>query len=96
MLQGKSQAITTWVLNPHIKFSCLSQGSSKKAATSAMKLLYQDKAMDEEDEIYLPDEAIEEIRATLQEGNRYLPPDEKEMKRFGAKQEPWMVTLLER
>lgn len=89
VLQGERDAITIWVLNPHVRFSCLA-----KAPTAAMKLLYQDKAMDE-DEIDLPDEAIGEVRQTLQEGSRYLPPDEK-TKQFNLKEDPWIVTLLER
>lgn len=92
VLQGEQEAIMIWVLNPHIKFSCLSQ-----CRVSAMKLLYRDKkAMDDdEDEINLPDEAVQEVRQILLEGNGYLPPDEK-TKQFGAKEGPWMVTLLER
>lgn len=89
VLQGERDAITIWVLNPHVRFSCLA-----KAPIAAMKLLYQDKEMDE-DEINLPDEAIGEVRQTLQEGSRYLPPDEK-TKQFNLKEDPWIVTLLER
>lgn len=91
ILQGDKEAITIWILNPHIKFSCLA-----KQKISAMKLLYQDKAMAmEADEINLPDEVIAEVREILQEGSKYLPPDEK-VKQFNIQEAPWKVALLER
>lgn len=104
VLQGESEAITVWILNPHIKFSSCrvqslqqeqQQQTKAAAAGAAMKLLYQDRAMEDEDEIDLPDEAIREIRQTLRESSGYLPPDER-TKQFGPKGDAWTVTLLER
>lgn len=89
VLQGEKEAITMWILNPSIRFSCLA-----KQGIFAMKLLYRTEAMDEE-EINVPDEVIREIRAVLEEGNTYLPPDEK-VRAFGGPEDTWTVSLLER
>lgn len=89
VLQGEGEAITIWVLNPHIKFSCM-----EKQKVPAMKLLFQSKAMDEE-EIDLPDEIVKEVYSILQESNRYLPPDEKS-KVVPGQDGAWAVALLER
>lgn len=89
VLQGDKEAITIWILNPHVKFSC-----KEKQKVSAMKLLFQDRAMDE-DEIDLPDGVVEEIRAILHESNGYLPPDEKN-KQFNSQEGAWTVALFER
>lgn len=97
VLQGETEAITVWVLNPYVKFASLSKKPSPSSPfpAAAMKLLYREQAMEEEDEINLPNEAIQEIRQTLQQGTTWLPPDEKS-KQFSVKEDPWMVTLLER
>lgn len=89
VLQGKEEAVTVWVLNPHIKFSCM-----EKQKVPAMKLLFQSKAMDEE-EIDLPDDIVREVRGLLQESNCYLPPDEKTTMVPGQNG-AWTVALLER
>lgn len=90
VLRGESESMMVWVLNPYVKFSCL-----EKPPTMAMKLLYRDRATDEEDELNLPDEAIREMRQALLEGSGYLPRDER-VKKFSPKEDAWMVTLLER
>lgn len=89
VLQGKEEAVTIWVLNSHIKFSCV-----EKQKVPAMKLLFQNKAMDEE-EIDLPDDIVKEVRGLLQQSNRYLPPDEKTTVVPGQNG-AWTVALLER
>ncbi|KUI61209.1 hypothetical protein VP1G_08406 [Cytospora mali] len=89
VLQGEKEAVTVWILNPSIRFSCLA-----KQSIPAMKLLYKSEAMDEE-EINVPDEIINEIKVALEEGNAYLPPDEK-TRTFGGQEGTWTVSLLER
>lgn len=89
VLQGEKEAVTVWILNPSIRFSCLA-----KQGVSAMKLLYRSEAMDEE-EINVTDEVVEEIKKILEEGNAYLPPDEK-TRAFGGQEGTWTVSLLER
>lgn len=89
VLQGEKEAITVWILNPRIKFSC-----SAKQGVYAMKLLFQPKAMDEE-EILLPDQVVQEAKKILELGNEYLPLDEKE-RQFNPVEGPWKVSLLER
>lgn len=89
VLQGEKEAVTVWILNPRVKFSC-----SSKQGVYAMKLLFQPKTMDEE-EILLPDQVVREARTILEQGNDYLPPDEKE-KQFNTVEGPWTVSLLER
>lgn len=89
VLQGETEAITVWILNPYVKFSC-----HAKQQVAAMKLLFQNKAMDEE-ELVLPDEVVREAREILQEGNTYLPPDEKATV-FRPEEGTWTVSLLER
>lgn len=89
VLQGKEEAITVWVLNPHIKFSCL-----EKQKVPAMKLLFQNTSMEEE-EIGLPDDIVTEVRVALQESNRHLPFNEKTTMLPGHSG-AWTVALLER
>lgn len=89
VLQGEEEAITLWVLNPHIKFSC-----AERERVPAMKLLFQNKAMDEE-EIDLPDEVVKEVRGVLQDSRRYLPLDERN-KMVPSLDGAWTVALLER
>lgn len=89
VLQGEKEAVTVWILNPSIRFSCLA-----KQGISAMKLLYRSEAMDEE-EINVTDEVVGEIKKVLEEGNAYLPPDEK-TRAFGGEEGTWTVSLLER
>ncbi|KAJ0114265.1 hypothetical protein J7T55_010653 [Diaporthe amygdali] len=88
VLQGEKEAVTVWILNPHVKFSC-----SAKQGVYAMKLLFQHKAMDEE-EILLPDQVVQEAKKILEQGNEYLPLDEKQ-RQFNPVDGPWMVSLLE-
>lgn len=90
VLQGDEEAITIWVLNPHIKFSC-----KAKQKVPAIKLLFRNTAMDEE-EINLPDEVVKEVRDILEESTQYLPPDEKTKKMFNGQDGVWKVALLER
>ncbi|ROW05895.1 hypothetical protein VPNG_08014 [Cytospora leucostoma] len=90
VLQGEKEAVTVWILNPSIRFSCLT-----KQGVPAMKLLYRLGAVDDVEEIHITDEAIREIKAVLEEGNTYLPPDEK-AKAFGGEEDTWTVSLLER
>ncbi|PSR92429.1 ubiquitin-conjugating enzyme E2-binding protein [Coniella lustricola] len=90
VLQGDKEAITAWILNPRISFSC-----NSKQKVSAMKLLWQNRGREEEEELILPDSIVKDIRGLLQEGNSYLPPDEK-MKQFNAQDGVWTVALLER
>lgn len=90
VLQGEKEAVTVWILNPSIRFSCLA-----KQGVPAMKLLYRSGAFDDVEEINITDEAIREIKAVLEVGNTYLPPDEK-IKAFGGEEETWTVSLLER
>lgn len=81
-----------WILNPYVRFSC----QAKQQATTAMKLLFQNKAMDEdEEEIFLPDEVVREARAILEAGNEYLPPGDKTTL-FRPDEGPWTVSMLER
>lgn len=89
VLQGVKEAVTVWILNPHVKFSC-----SAKQGVYAMKLLFQPRTMDEE-EILLPDQVVREVRMILERGNEYLPLDEKE-RQFHPMEGPWTVSLLER
>ncbi|ROW00349.1 hypothetical protein VMCG_07303 [Cytospora schulzeri] len=89
VLQGEKEAVTVWILNPSIRFSCLA-----KHCIPAMKLLYRSETMDEE-EINVTDEVIKEIKKVLEEGNTYLPPDEK-TRSFGGQEDTWTVSLLER
>lgn len=89
VLQGEKEAVTIWVLNPHIKFSCI-----EKQEVPAMKLLFQNKSMDEE-EISLPDDIVTEVRSVLQESNRCLPLHEKTTILPGHSG-TWTVALLER
>lgn len=89
VLQGLEDALTIWVLNGHIKFSCMEKGKQK---VPAMKLLFRDDAMDE-DEISLPDVVVKQVRDILKESNKYLPPDEKTKVVDG---QLWTVALLER
>ncbi|KAK7731008.1 hypothetical protein SLS53_008879 [Cytospora paraplurivora] len=90
ILQGEKEAVTVWILNSSIRFSCLA-----KQGAPAMKLLYRLGAIDDVEEINVTDEAIREIKAALEEGNTYLPPDEK-VKAFGGSEDSWAVSLLER
>lgn len=89
VMQGEKEAVTLWILNPSIRFSC-----TEKQGVSAMKLLYQPEAMDEE-EINVTDEIVTEIKTILEQGNAYLPPDEKN-RAFGGQEGTWTVSLLER
>ncbi|KAK7699669.1 hypothetical protein SLS64_011442 [Diaporthe eres] len=89
VLQGEKEAVTVWILNPRVKFSC-----SAKQGVYAMKLLFQPKTMDEE-EILLPDQVVREARTILEQGNEYLPLDEKE-RQFNPVEGAWTVSLLER
>lgn len=89
VLQGETEAITVWILNPRVKFSC-----SVKQGVYAMKLLFQPKTMDEE-EILLPDQVVREAKEILEQGNEYLPLDEKQ-RQFNPTEGPWTVSLLER
>lgn len=89
VLQGEKEAVTVWILNPNVKFSC-----SAKQGVYAMKLLFQPKTMDEE-EILLPDQVVREVTRILERGNEYLPLDEKE-RQFNPVEGPWRVSLLER
>ena len=89
VLQGEEEAVTVWILNPHVRFSCFS-----KQGVYAMKLLFQPKTTDEE-EILLPDQFVLEARGILEQGNAYLPLDEKE-RQFNPVEGPWTVSLLER
>lgn len=89
VLQGAQEAVTVWILNPHVKFSC-----SAKQCVYAMKVLFQPRTMDEE-EILLPDQVVREVRTILELGNEYLPLDEKE-RQFDPVEGSWTVSLLER
>lgn len=89
VLQGEKEAVTVWILNSHVKFSCFA-----KQGVYAMKLLFQAKAMDEE-EILLPDQVVREAKKILEQGNEYLPLDEKK-RQFNPVEGPWTVCLLER
>lgn len=89
VLQGAEEAVTVWILNPHVTFSC-----SAKQGVHAMKLLFQPRTMDEE-EMLLPDQVVREIRTILERGNGYLPLDEKE-RHFHPTEGSWTVSLLER
>lgn len=89
VLQGVQDALTIWVLNAHIKFSCMEKGKQK---VPAMKLLFRNNAMDE-DEIPLPDVAVKQVRGILEESNKYLPRDERTKMVDG---QLWTVALLER
>lgn len=89
VLQGDKEAVTVWILNPRVKFSC-----STKQGVYAMKVLFQPKAMDEE-EILLPDHVVREATKMLELGNEYLPLDEKE-RQFNPVEGPWRVSLFER
>lgn len=92
VLQGHDkEAITIWVLNPHIVFSCLVVQRAK-----AMKILFRNEAMAETSgELELPDAVVVEIRASLQRSNDFLPSAEKRMM-SGPQQDTWHVGLLQR
>lgn len=90
VLQGEKEAITVWILNPYIKFSC-----KERQKVPAMKVLYQDQSREEEEELILPDNVVNDIRVILQKGNRFLPPDEKTAQ-FNSQDGVWTVALLER
>lgn len=89
VLQGVQEAVTVWILNPHVKFSC-----SARQGVHAIKLLFQPRAMDEE-EMLLPDQVVREVRTMLERVNGYLPLDEKE-RHFHPAEGSWTVSLLER
>jgi ubiquitin-protein ligase E3 D len=89
VLQGVKEAVTVWIINTHVKFSCLA-----KQGVHAMKLLFQPRTMDEE-EMLLPDQVVREAKLILEQGNEFLPPDEKE-RQFHPAEDPWIVSLLER
>lgn len=92
VLQGDDkEAITVWVLNPHIVFSCLAVQRAK-----AMKVLFRNEAMPEAaGELELPDAVVLDIRGSLQRSNDFVPPAEKTAN-LGIKQGTWNVGLLQR
>lgn len=92
VLQGNDQeAMTVWVLNPHIVFSCNAVQRAK-----AVKVLFQTRAVDEAvGELELPDSVVKEVRETLQRSNEFLPPDERTTKR-PLQEGVWAVGLLQR
>lgn len=92
VLQGDDkEALTVWVLNPHILFSCNAVQKAK-----AMKVLFQTKAVDEAvGELELPDAVVKELRETLQRSTEFLPPGERTTQR--PRQEGvWTVGFLQR
>lgn len=92
VLRGEDkEALTIWVLNPHILFSC---NAVQKAR--AVKVLFQTKAVNEAvGELELPDAVVKELRETLQRSADFLPPDEKTTQR--PRQEGvWTVGFLQR
>lgn len=92
VLQGDDkEALTVWVLNPHIVFSCNAVQRAK-----AVKVLFQTKAVDEAvGELELPDSVVKDVRETLQMSNGFLPPGEKTTQR--PRQEGiWAVGFLQR
>lgn len=92
VLQGDDkEAITIWVLNPHVVFSCLAVQRAK-----AMKVLFRNEAMAEAaGELELPDAVVSEIRGSLERSNGFLPPTEKTAQ-AGPNQGTWRVGLLQR
>lgn len=92
ILQGDDkEAITIWILNPHVVFSCLAVQRAK-----AMKVLFRNEAMAEAaGELELPDAVVLEIRGSLQRSNGFLPAAEKTAQ-VGPKQDMWNVGLLQR
>lgn len=92
ILQGaEKEALTIWVLNPHIVFSCNAVQKAK-----AIKVLFQTKAVDEAvGELELPDAVVKELREVLQRSTDFLPPGERTTQR--PRQEGvWNVGFLQR
>lgn len=92
VLQGNDkEAITVWVLNPHVVFSCLAVQRAK-----AMKVLFRNEALAEAaGELELPDAVVLSIRASLEKSNGFLPSTEKTAE-IGVDKETWNVGLLQR
>lgn len=91
VLQGSDkEAITIWVLNPHVMFSCLAVQRAK-----AMKVLFRNEAMAEAaGELELPDAVIVSIRSSLEKSNGFLPSFEKTAQIGDG--DTWNVGLLQR
>lgn len=92
VLQGDDkEALTVWVLNPHIVFSCNAVQKAK-----AVKVLFQTKAVDEAvGELELPDTVVKELREILKRSTEFLPPGERTTQR--PRQEGvWAVGFLQR
>lgn len=92
VLQGNdNEAITVWVLNPHVVFSCLAVQRAK-----AMKVLFRNEAMAEAaGELELPDAVVLSIRGSLEKSNGFLPSAEKTAQ-IGVGKDTWNVGLLQR
>lgn len=92
VLQGdEKEALTVWVLNPHIVFSCNAVQKAK-----AVKVLFQTKAVDAAvGELDLPDTVVKELRETLQRSTYFLPPGERFTQR-PRQENIWSVGFLQR
>lgn len=88
VLQGDhAEAVTVWVLNPHVVFSCRATQRAR-----AIKVLWREGALDEAaGELEVPDEVVAEVRASLVRSGEFLPVGERT-----AMGGVWNVGLLQR